>query len=447
MRAPALAVLVLLAACGQPLPLVVEPSATLPPPTTKVTPPPGPFNGTVTLTFETDRPATVYVSLDGSDPRNTTAGRVSGPSPLTVTLQKTATLKYFASVDAKDEELQTGQWVRAGGPVGTITGVVVVGDFAAGKKVGVSNNGAITELGKPAQPTELPFHFEGLKTGTYRLSALSDRNGDDVLLPFIDFESAAVTVQLDLADPFKASAENVRLYLGASATGLGTLQGVITLPKPPTLQSLQISALSGSSLTVGTDPTALLQQLQAGYRIFTTPMQTEYPYVITDLTPGRYIPVPSLFGFGGGGLALNLLANPLAPVNVVADQTATADFAFGPVAISGSLQVHPTAAPTGLAWGIVAARSAALSGMQVVLMPVVFTVDPATGDLKGNYAGECLKANSSFAVRVFTSATSAAGSSPLTDALGWAINPFAPLPAHATIQTQTVDVVQPIVVP
>lgn len=446
MRAPALSLLVLLA-CGGPAPLVVEPSATLPPPTTKVTPPPGPFNGQVTLTFETDRPATVYVSLDGSDPRGTSVGRVSGPSPFTLTLQKTSTLKYFASVNAKDEELQTGQWIRAGGPVGTITGVVVVGDFAAGKKVGVSNNGAITELGTPPAPVELPFHFEGLKTGTYRLSALSDRNGDGVLLPFIDFQSPVVTVQLDLADPYKASAENVRLYLGASATGLGTIQGVITLPKPPTLQNLQISALSGGSLTVGTDPTALLQQLQAGYRIFTTPMQTEYPYVITDLTPGRYIPVPSLFGFGGGGLALNLLANPLAPVNVVADQTETADFAFGPVAISGALQVHPTTAPMGLAYGIVAARSAAFSGMQVVLMPVIFTVDPATGDLKGNYAGEALKANSSFAVRVFTSATSAAGGNPLTDALAWAINPFAPQPAQVTIQTLSSDVVQPIVVP
>ena len=138
-------------------------------------------------------------------------------------------------------------------------------------------------------------------TGPHRLTAISDRNDDGKLIPFLDFQSATTTIDLDLTDPYKAGPENVRIYLGASGSGLGTLRGTITLPKPPALQNLQISLLDPAALTGGLDPAALLQQLQSGYRILTTPIETEYPYVITDLMPGRVNPVPSLIGFAQRG--------------------------------------------------------------------------------------------------------------------------------------------------
>ena len=94
----------LLVACGQtPLPAKFEPNAGFPPPSTKVTPPPGPFNGEVELTFTTELPATVFVSVDGSDPRTTSKGRLEGPCPLKLKLCKTTTRKYFASEPGRDE--------------------------------------------------------------------------------------------------------------------------------------------------------------------------------------------------------------------------------------------------------------------------------------------------------------------------------------------------------
>lgn len=434
-------------ACGPaPAPFEVFPDAELGPPTTKVTPPPGPFNGEVTLTFSSDRPATIFVSTTGADPRTSSVGRLSGPSPFTVKLEKTTTVKYFASVGGKDEELKEGNWIRAGGPVGTISGVVVVGSFAAGKEVGLFHNTTLKRLGKPAMATEIPFTFDKLQSGAHRLTAISDRNDDGQLIPFLDFQSDTTTITLDLADPFKASAENVRIYLGASGTGLGTLKGTILLPKPPSFQNLQISVLDPGALTGGLDPAALFQQLQGGYRILTNQTDTVYPYVITDLKPGRYTPVPSLFGFGNGGVALNLLANPLRPVTIEADQETEANFAFGPVTIGGEITVSSMTAPQGFAYGIVAARAASLTdGMQAVLMPVIFTRDPMTQALKGSYSGAAFRGNASIALRVFVN--SGTTSNPITDALAWVINPFAPQQPHATVMTGMTDVVRDITVP
>ena len=81
-----------------------------------------------------------------------------------------------------------------------------------------------------------PIQFDAdgvLLNGQHRLTAISDRNGDGQLIPFLDFQSDTVTVELDLEDPFKAGPEGVRIYLGASGTGLGTLRGTITLPSAP----------------------------------------------------------------------------------------------------------------------------------------------------------------------------------------------------------------------
>lgn len=432
--------------CGPgPGPFVPVPSAELPPPTTKVEPPPGPFNGTVTLTFKTDRAATIYVSVDGKDPRTTSTGRISGPSPLTVTLEATTAVKYFASEGGKDEALHEDTWIRAGGPVGTIRGVVVVGGFATGKKVGLFHNIDLQELGTPEMPTEIPFFYEGLQSGQHRLTAISDRNDDGNLIPFLDYQSDTTTITLDLADPFKASAEDVRIYLGASGSGLGTLKGVIHLPKPPAFQNLQISVLSPDMLGANLDPTALLQLLQGGYRILTNQTDTDYPYVITNLTPGNYVPVPSLLGFGNGGIAINLLANPLQTVRIEADQETTKNFAFGPVTISGEVTVAAGSAPQGFAYGIVAAKSASLTdGIQAVLMPVLLTADPMTGDMKGSYAGSAFRGSSSVSIRVFTNANMG---NPIAEALPWVLNPFAAQPPHATVMTQMDDVVKDILVP
>lgn len=440
--------LVLAVACGQtPGQLVIDPDAVLAPPVTTVTPPAGPFNGEVTLTFKTDREATVYLTTNGKDPRQFSPERVSGPSPLTLTVSKTTTVKYFASEHGRDEDLKEGQWIRAGGPVGTISGVIVVGSFAANKAVALVNNGASKTLMTPTEPGEIPFLIENLASGTYRLSALSDRNGDGRLVPFVDYQSATTSITLDLMDPFKASAEGVRIYLGASGTGLGTLKGTITLPKPPAFQNLQISVLSPNMLSGGNvDPMTLLQQLQGGYRVITNQTDTVYPYVITDLMPGDVIPVPSLLGFGLGGLAINLLANPFKPVTIVADEETEADFAFGPVTISGSVTVSAMSAPTGgLALGVVAARATSLTdGVQAVLMPVLFTPDPMTKDARGSYSGSAFRGNTTVAMRVFTNA---AGANPLTDALTWVINPISGTPPHVSVNTGTTDVTQDILVP
>lgn len=433
-----------LASCGPgPGPFVPVPNAELPPPATKVEPPPGPFNGTVTLTFKTDRAAKVYVSVDGRDPRTTSTGRIEGPSPLTVTLGATTTVRYFASEGGKDEELHEDTWIRAGGPVGSIAGVVVVGGFATDTDVGLFRNLDLKALGKPTMPGEIPFLYEGLPSGQHRLTAIADRNGDGNLVPFLDFQSDTTTITLDLNDPFKASAENVRIYLGASGSGLGTLRGVIHLPKPPALQNLQISVLSPNMLGANLDPMALLQLLQGGYRILTNPMETDYPYVITDLQPGSYVPVPSLLGFGNGGVAINLLANPLQPVRIEADQETTKNFAFGPVTVSGEVTVSAASAPTGpLPFGIVAAKSASLQeGIQAVLMPVLLSVDPMTGDARGSYAGSAFRGNSTVSLRVFTSQNA------IAEALAWVVNPFAGQPPHATVMTQMSDVVKDVLVP
>lgn len=444
---PALVALAVLTACGQtPGPLVLEPNAELAPPTVKATPPAGPFNGEITVTFEASRPATIYVSTDGSDPRETSVGRLQGESPFTLTVSKTTSLKYFASVRGKDGELAEGTWTRAGGPKGTISGVVVVGGFAVGKEVGLYRNTTLERLGTPTTRTELPFSFSDLRTGTHRLTAVSDRNDDGQLVPFLDFTSDTTSIELDLEDPYKAGPENVRIYLGASGTGLGTLRGTITLPKPPALQTLQISVLDPSALQGGLDPQALLQQLQGGYRILTTAGETEYPYVITDLVPGRYTPVPSLLGFANGGVAINLLANPLRPVSIVADEETIADFAFGPVTLSGDVVLGAQSAPTGgFAYGIVAARAVSLvDGVQAVLMPVLFTQDTMTNTSRASYSGAAIKGNTTVSLRVFTNANNG---NPIGDALQWVINPFASQPPHAQVQTQQADVVQNLTLP
>ncbi len=446
-----LAVAVGLVGCGGPAPLVPIPNASLPPPAVKASPAPGPFNGTITVTLTSDRDdAIIYASTNGKDPRTSSTGRITGPSPLQLTLDKTTKVKAFASSGGRDGDLFEGDWIRAGGPVGTISGVVVVGGFAAPYEIGLAMNGQANSLGKPLTPKELPFSYDKLQSGTYRLMALADRNGDGNFIPFIDFQSDVTTITLDLTDPFKASAEDVRIYLGASASGLGTLKGTITLPRPPQFQNLQVSVLSPSALSGGAgglDPQQLLQQLQNGYRILTNQNDTTYPYVITDLQPGQYVPVPSLMGFGAGGLAVNFVANPLRPVTIKANQETEANFAFGPVTLVGGVTVKSTSTllpSPPLAYGVMAAKSLSiLDGIQAVMMPLLFTPDGTGGDMKSSYAGQAIRGNASVSLRVFTNAANA---QPLTDSIQWLVNPFPAQPPHATVQTGTTDLTQDVVV-
>lgn len=447
MRALAL-VSVVLFACGGPLPRKIEavPAAAFPPPVTTVSPPPGPFNGELTLTFTTDFPATVYVTTDGSDPRTTSKTRVQGPSPFTVTLKATSTVSYFASEGGRDEDLHVETWTRAGGKKGTISGVIVVGDFAVGQELGVRRNFDTQKLGKVAMPSEVPFVFEDLMSGTHTLTAIADRSGDGQLIPFLDFESDPVSVTLDLNDPAKAAAENVRLYLASSAAELCTIKGTVSLPNPPTNLILSVGAFDASAFTSISDPQALLSQLQNGYRINTNASMASYPYVLTDLKPGRYLPVPSLFGLGAGGLAMTFVVNILQPVNCEAGKTVVANLAFGPASITGDLTVKPPLAPqAGLAYGMVAARHSSITqGVQVVLMPSVFIRDQGSMNVRGGFAGQALRASSSFATRVFVNG---GAGNPLVEGLVWAVNPLSPQPPHATIPVGTGETPVTLTVP
>ena len=240
--------------------------------------------------------------------------------------------------------------------------------------------------------------------------------------------------------------ENLKIYLGASLAGLCTIKGTVTLPQPPFGQNLGISPLSPSLLGAAGDPTALLAQLQNGYRVFTNNTDKDYPYVITDLKPGAYVPVPVLTGFGNGALAMNFLVNLFQTVNLAAGETGTANFKFGPVNLSGTVTFKPVAPPKGFVYGIVAAKSVSLTGgLQAVLMPTVFLpVAQPPGGLSGNYAGEGLRENANFAVRVFTSAEAG---NPLLGALQWVINPFAPQLPHLTLPTGSTNLQQDIALP
>lgn len=449
-RTLALGFSVLLLACGQaPLPAVFVPLATLPPPVTKVSPPPGPFDGEVELTFTTELPATIYVSTDGSDPTTSTKSRVEGESTLKVKIDQTSTVNYFASAGGRDEALQSGIWTRAGPAVGTISGFVVVSDFAIGKLVGVTRNAQTLMLGKPTKPAEIPFSFTGLAEGAHRLTAILDRDGDGNLIPILDLQSLTQTVTLDFKDPYKASAENVRLYLATSPPELCTIAGTIALPNPALGQNLQIAAVSTSGFGAGFNPQALLTQLQAGYQVFTNPTDVSYPYVITDLKPGLYVPVPLLSGFGGGGVALNFLANPLKPVDCKAGETAISDHAFGPLTLAGNATLSPASSPTGaFVYGVVAAKNLSFStGIQAALMPVFFGRDPATMGLSAAFGATCLRSNATFNLRVFPSGAAGAVGNPITDAMAWVINPFSPQPPQLVVNLGTTDQTVTVAVP
>lgn len=425
-------------------------------PLTTLTPPPGPFNDAVTVTLSTDVPATITFTTDGTDPtRGSTTARTA-QAPFTVTFDRTSTLTYFASANGVNEIVHAVQYFRAGGAKGAASGVVVVDSIALGRKLGLEVDGEIVPLATRTEAGEIPFEVKGLATGSHRIRAIADRNGDGEFVAFLDDASAPYDFVLVVEDPFRSSVENIRLMLGASPDGLCTLTGKINVPRPATGQLVRMSALGGGAFGGiiggggggGADPASLLGQLQNGYQVFPTEGTNDYPYAITGLEPGPYIGVPLLTSFGVGGISLNLIANPLQPVECPAGRTVVQDHAFGPVGVSGTITYTPPEAVTSpVTYGIVAARNASLfDGIQVVLMPVIFVGlgQQENAVLTGSYAGQGLRANAAFHMKVFVPKD---GSQPIADALRWAIDPTQPGQLSPPLRTTSADVVQDFAAP
>jgi hypothetical protein len=413
-----------------------------PPPVPAVTtlsPEPGPFNGQVTVTLTTDVPAEIHLVTERSEPGMIISRRHTFQGTVELTLNHTTTLKYFSvTADGATEAPRTATFIRAGAEKGTISGVVVVNTLALGHPAALFVGGQRHDLGQSGTAAELPFTLTGLPSGRHRLRAVSDQNDDGNFLPLLELSSAPLDVDLDLDDPFRASAENVRILLGAPASGLCAMTGVITHPRPRAGETLRISALDPGAFGGGLDPTALLGQLQEGFLILVDPQRTEYPYVLNDLEPGSYIPVPMLTTLGNGGLGVNLQANPLSPVSCAADKVAKKDLALGPVGLTGAVTLQPQTPPSGFVYGVVAAKNVSFTqGLQAVLMPGVYTPN-GDGDLVGGFGGRGLRANTLFGLRAFSNAGGGAGN-PLLEALMWAVTPLGGAPAHATLETTTED--------
>lgn len=437
--------LLALAACGGP-------SFGSGTPTTKLDPPPGPFNDKITVTFTTDLAAKVFLTTDGTDPRDAKGTRVSGDSPFKLDLSESTTVTYYAS-NGNDELVHSVQYIRAGGKKGTISGVIVVDSVALAKPIALLADQNQTVFPALTAKGEIPFVIEGLATGRHRVQAIADRNGDGQFMPFLDLSSDPVSADIDLGDPFRASVENVRLFLGASDEGLCSIVGTVKVPKAQLGEVVRMSALNPAAFTqAAQDPMALLAQLQQGDQLLMQADQETYPYAITNLQPGSYIPVPALTSFALGGVGLHIIANPLQPVRCDPGKVVTRNFVFGPVAVSGTVTMATPATPPpgggglpigNFAYGVVAAKHVSLGdGIQALLMPSVFLpdqVDPTK--MKGNYTGHGLKTRTRYSARAFTSADP---QNPLAAALAWVVNPFAPEPPHATLDVAQDDLTQDI---
>jgi hypothetical protein len=434
-------------------------------PKTTLSPPPGPFNDTVTVTLTTDIPADIFVTTDQTDPHVGSLSRISGPSPLTLNLTRTTTLTYFSRTSKGNEEVvQTADYTRAGGKKGTVTGTIVVGSVAANTSINLQNDRMGVQTFQPLMKEGvIPFEIDGVTSGTHQLLAIADRNGDGQFTPIIDYSSDTVDIFIDLADPFHASAEGVTIYLGASPSGLCTIEGTIQVPKADNGQDVGITALSPSVFTGamagGTAAQGLLQQLQHAYNVFASPNSMAYPYAITNLQPGAYLPVPILTAVSQNGLSLNFLVNALHIYNLAPGDVAHADFSFGSVNVSGTVTLNPATPPSGLTYGFVAIKNLSItSTSEAVLMPIFFRPGTMAGTLEGNYLGAGLRDSGQFDIRVFTSldapatggmGTTGAGglanaTGPIVAALTWVINPLSAQPAQASFNSQGMDVTEDI---
>jgi len=439
---------------------------------TTLNPPPGPFNDVITVTLTSNKPAQIFVTTDETDPHVASLSRLIGQSPMTVDIKRTTTLKYFArTAEGVEEPLGTAEYIRAGGKKGTVTGTIIVGSVASNTVIDLRLDRTDVQmfpaLGKEG---EIPFELDDVATGDHRLTAISDRNNDGNFFPLIDYTSDAVAFSLDLNDPFHASAEGIKIYLGASPDGLCTIEGTITVPKADIGQDVAITALSPSVFTNaqggGNAAQDLLAQLQHAYNVFATADSTEYPYAITNLQPGQYLPIPILTSVSLNGLGMNFLVNILHIYNLKPGDVAHADFDFGSVALNGTVTLAPAMAPTqNLIYGMVAAKNISLTGTsEAVLMPIFFRPGAMPNTFEGNYLGQGLRDSGSFNIRVFTNLDDGSmqgggmtpggvgglpgglGGGPIISALTWVINPLASEPPHATFTSNGMDVTQDITV-
>jgi hypothetical protein len=313
---------------------------------------------------------------------------------------------------------------------GTASGEVLVGEAAAHQAVNLLLDGRTVPLAKDAPAGSLAFTLKHLATGTHTLLAWADADGDGSFSTLADLASSQTSFDLDLADPLRASVDGLKLYLAQSKPGLCTLTGKITFPSPQPYLSLGVAALDLRALT-SLDLLTILSDLWSGYATLTDDTRLEYRYLIKDLKPATYLVIPAVSGIGGG-LSVSLIADLKSQLQCQADQTTGRDFAFGDVAISGTVTLVPATPPTAsYAWGVVAARGLSPSTLtaQVVLMPTLLLGTAA--ELKGSFGGAALRDNQSFALRAFTSLDT---TDPLTASLSWGLNPLSSELPQATVK-------------
>ena len=435
------------------------------PATTTASPPPGPFNGSITVTLTTNKPATIFATIDGSDPHLESAARFTGQDTLDFPLSQTTTINvYSVTPTGAQEAVQSLQYIRAGGPVGTASGIIVVGSVAVNEAIALELDGTVVQTFPPlTTPGQIPFQVTGLMSGSHTFQAAADRNGDGRFTPILDYFSATATVTIDVTDPYHASVENIVLLLGASTSGLCTIEGTIDVPAAALGQNVSVTAIDAGSLGSltglgggsgsGTTPglagiQGLLTQLTHGYQVFAMGSTTTYPYAITNLQPGSYVVIPVISSIGNGGLGLDFMANPFNPAKCTAGATVEQDFAFGPVNLTGKVTVTTG---SGFGYGMVAVRTLSIkTGIQAVLMPTLF-FGGGSGGLSGSFGSTGLLTGSQYSMRAYTSfdpgssgSNPLAGGGPLLSALGWVINPLSSDPAQASFTASGMSVTENI---
>jgi hypothetical protein len=419
--------LLLLAACGPgPTDLAPGPLAPVAPKAVvSLVPEPGPFTGTLTVTLSTDHPATLRVTTDGSDPAG--EGALTGNAPMTVELTATSTIRYVSRTEVGVlNGPHEASYERIGPAPGSISGTLTAGASVGGYPLFVLVGSTATPVEGGAPGT---FAFETLDNapGEHLVRAFADRNGNGRFDAPADHASAGVTVTLEAEDPARAGAENVALRLDVSLPELATLEGTVTLPRPPRDHSVTVLALDPTALGAG-DPAGLLDVLDSGYSIPTRTEQTDYPYALTDLAPGLYVPVPAVMSTNAFGIpAATLFVAPLRTVLLAPGATATADFTFGPTALNGSV-TFPAGAPP-LFVVMVAARHVTPQGeIQAALVPALVLVGGAA-----SFVAPALLADADFELKVFAPASLAEVEATATEAFGWILQGGSP---DATVRTQ-----------
>jgi len=389
-------------------------------PVTTVAPAVGSFNGTLAVTLTADKPATVFATLDGADPRVEGPSRLSGPSPLVVTLEATTTVRYYAASGSVDEPVQSATWVRVGGASGTIAGTVRVAAPYAGRPLLLEHDDAVVTLQESAIAGDVPFLIEGAGTGRHRVRAVVDLDGNGAA-GGADAGSEQLTVDLDLSEPMRASAEKLVLHLGVSERAdRCAFGGVAQVAAAASGQSLGVSMIDPvavlSSLAGGGSANAALALLQGGDQVALRTGVTDYPWSIADLEPRSLVPLASITSLTLAGLNLHLQSQ--AAATCAAGQSKALDWSFGGAALTGRLSVPLAAGPVAV---LAARRTGGLSPGAILSKESLITsvqLAPATDTarLEADWRLGGLQPSTRYQLRVFTGQQTA-----LTDALAWAL--------------------------